>query len=165
MKKDICVIKMQMYLEKIFIHKEKQIMENKNHITSETSQSAPSRAELEQHMRARALRDNAFRQEFLTNPKAVLERDYAQCFSEGKIPSELSIKVIEEEEQAICFVFPSRSSDDQISDLENVDDEDLSSVSGGVTGFITCNSCVSCPRCDIRTFGCGSRELTKGIRL
>jgi hypothetical protein len=71
-------------------------MEERNQNASETPQAAPSRAELEQHLRARAWKDDAFRQEFLANPKAVLERDYATWFPEGKIPSELSIKVVEE---------------------------------------------------------------------
>jgi hypothetical protein len=131
--------------------KEKHIMENQDHMTAVTSQSTPSKAELEQHLRARAWKDDAFRQEFLTNPKAVLERDYAQYFCEGKIPSELSIKVIEEEEQAICFVLPSRSPDDQISDLENIDDEDISTVAGGTYGTkvrgTQCITCVSCMGC------------------
>jgi hypothetical protein len=128
-----------------FIYTEEQIMENQNHIPSVTSQSAPSKAELEQHLRARAWKDDAFRQEFLTNPKAVLERDYAQYFFEGKIPSELSIKVIEEEEQAIYFVLPSKFSDNQYPDLESIDDKDLLEISGGSEVSATCATlCGTC---------------------
>jgi hypothetical protein len=94
-------------------------------VTSDEPQNALSREELEQHLRARVWKDDTFRQEFLTNPKDVLERDYAQYFPEGKVPSELSIKVIEEDEQAICFVLPPKLSGDQISELENIDDEEL----------------------------------------
>jgi hypothetical protein len=106
-------------------------MEPQDTVTSGTSQSAPSREELEQHLRTRAWKDDAFRQEFLTNPKAVLQRDYAQSFPEGQIPSQLSIKVIEEEEQALCFVLPPKLSDDQLSELEIMGDEELIEVLGG----------------------------------
>lgn len=134
-------------------------MENQNHMTSETSQSVPSRGELEQHLRARAWKDDAFRQEFLTNPKAVLERDYAQYFSEGKIPSELSIKVIEEEEQAICFVLTPKSSDDQISGLKSIDEEDLLEV-GGMSGSVFCVPKTTTCKC---TPSCG--DLIRSFRL
>lgn len=131
-------------------------MENQDHMTSATSQSTPSREELEQQIRMRAWKDDTFRQEFQATPKAVLERDYAQYFFEGKIPSELSIKVIEEEEQTICFVLPPKLADDQLPGVEDIDDQELSMVTGGYstplckeiteycvsrTGCITCNSC------------------------
>jgi hypothetical protein len=107
-------------------------MEQQDNHSSHAQQTALSREELEQHLRARAWKDDAFRQEFLTNPQAVLERDYAQYFPEGQIPSGLSIKVIEEDEQAICFVLPSKLSDDQLPELENISDEEiLASVAGG----------------------------------
>jgi hypothetical protein len=109
---------------------EKHIMENQNHVTAVTSQNAPSRAELEQLLRARAGKDDAFRQEFLTNPKAVLERDYARWLPEGNIPSGLSIKVIEEEEQAIYFVLPPKTADDH-SEMDDIDEQDLVDVPGG----------------------------------
>jgi hypothetical protein len=113
-----------------FFDKEKQIMEKQDTITTVTPQSTPSREELEQHVRTRAWKDDTFRQEFLTNPKAILERDYAQYFPEGKIPLELSIKVIEEEEQDLCFVLPPRLPDDQLSELDSINEEELLSLSG-----------------------------------
>src|SRR5689334_9186733 len=100
-------------------------MQEHNNASAEASQCAPSREELEQHIRVRAWKDDTFRQEFLASPKTVLERDYARYFPEGQIPSQLSIKVIEEEEQALCFVLPPKLSDDQLSGLENIDDEEL----------------------------------------
>src|SRR5689334_20773210 len=109
-------------------------MQEQHNTSAEASQSTPSREELEQHLRARAWKDNAFRQELLTNPKAVLERDYAQYFPEGQILSDLSIKVIEEEEQSICFVLPPQFSDDQISRLEDIDYEEMIGVFVGGTG-------------------------------
>jgi hypothetical protein len=99
-----------------------------------------SREELEQHVRARAWKDEAFRQEFVTNPKAVLERDYAQFIPDGKLPSDLCIKVIEEEEQTLSFVLPPQCSDNQLSDLNSIDDGELTDVSGG-TNMITRRLC------------------------
>jgi hypothetical protein len=142
-------------------------MEKQDHMTAATSQSTLSREELEQHIRARAWKDDAFRQEFLANPKAVLERDYAQSFPEGKIPSGLSIKAIEEEEQAICFVLPPKLPGDQLSELERIDDEDLLSVSGAISeergcSATRCITCVSCLGCAGTHVGCGG---LRGIRL
>jgi hypothetical protein len=115
------------------INKEKQILKKQDTVTPGAPQRALPRIELEQHLRARAWKDDAFRQEFMTNPKAVLQHDYTQYFPDGQIPSELSIKVIEEKEQTICFVLPPKLSDKQLSKLEDLDDESLLSVSGGCT--------------------------------
>jgi hypothetical protein len=107
-------------------------MEQQDKISSECLKTALSREELEKDLRARAWKDDAFRQKFLANPKAVLERDYAQSFPEGQIPSEISIKVIEEDEQTLCFVLPPTLSGDQISELEHIDDEELlDTLAGG----------------------------------
>jgi hypothetical protein len=110
-------------------------MENQDHVPSVTSQNALTRAELILHLRARVRKDDALRQEFLTNPKAVLERDYAQCFSEDI--SEFSIKVIEEEEQAIYFLLPPKAADDHPG-IEEIHDEDLFDMSGGTTSATIC---------------------------
>jgi hypothetical protein len=130
-------------------------MEKQDEVLSGVPQKAPSREELEMHLRARAWKDDAFRQEFLTNPRAVLQRDYAQYFPEGQIPSELSIKVIEEEEQALCFVLPPRLSDDLLSHSEGLNDEELLALSGG-TVFSQ-----YCPTSEFST--CGPRCKGKNI--
>jgi hypothetical protein len=122
-------------------------MEHQNTLASGDAQAALSREELEQHVRVRAWKDDAFRQEFLAHPKAVLERDYAQSFPEGKIPSELSIKVVEENEQDMCFVLPPREPD-ALSGRDMLEEEDLLEVvGGGPTGNPPwCNTVViTCP--------------------
>jgi hypothetical protein len=106
-------------------------MEHQHILPSSASKTESSREKLEQYLRARAWKDNAFRQEFQTNPKAVLERDYAHYFPDGKIPSELFIKVIEEDEQTIYFVLPFHFSDDQSLDLDIINDEEFLGISGG----------------------------------
>jgi hypothetical protein len=133
-------------------------MENQDYVTAVTSQNAPSRAELEQYLRARAWKDDAFRQEFLTNPKAVLERDYAQWFPEG-IPSEHSIKVIEEEEQAIYFVLPPKKAADDNSETDEISDEDLFEMSGGTSGNTIC-ACYSYDVCSKPCTGLCTRWST-----
>jgi hypothetical protein len=126
-------------------------MQEQKSILSVDSCDTQSREELEQNMRARAWKDDAFRQEFLANPKAVLERDYAQYFPEGQIPSELSIKVIEEEEQVICFVLPSRLYDDQLPKLANIDDEELLDLAVGAGNTVRsfCTGCMVTLCCDV----------------
>jgi hypothetical protein len=106
-------------------------------------------------VRARTWKDEAFRQAFLVNPKAVLERDYAQWFPEGKLPSELSIKVIEEEAQAICFVLPPRFSGDQLPEMEDLDEEELEVVSGGI----------STARCSVLPTACAIPSVCNRCRV
>ncbi len=107
-------------------------MEQQKSSPSSPSQDGASREELEQYLRARAWKDDTFRQELLADPKAVLQRDCAAWFPDGIIPSELSIKVIEEEEQSICFVLPPKATDAPHG-LGVIDDEELYAVSGGGT--------------------------------
>jgi hypothetical protein len=124
-------------------------MKRQDEVVSGGPQRAPSREELEQHLRTRVYKDEVFRQEFQANPKAVLERDYAQWFPYGKIPSELSIKVITEEEQTLCFVLPSKRLDD-LSKIDELDNEDaLSEIAGGIvqTGLACSYGCSIATRC------------------
>jgi hypothetical protein len=148
-------------------------MEQQDKDTSVASKTTLSKAELEQDLRARAWKDDAFRQEFLTNPKAVLERDYAQYFPKGKLPKELSIKMIEEEEQAICFVLPPKFSADQLAQMQNIDDETLLATAvggGGLTdNYAVCSvisSCLGGSRCCRRDLSATEvAKNLKGIRL
>jgi hypothetical protein len=122
---------------------------------SSDPQEALSRAELEQHVRARAWKDEAFRQEFQANPKAVLERDYVAWFPGGKIPTELSIKVIEEEERTVCFVLPPKAPD-HLSEMDDLEEKELLDISGG--GIYTWRVCMSTKvLCWTREFACRIR--------
>jgi len=120
-------------------------MKKQDNTVSIASDVPYSREDLEQHLRARAWKDGVFRQEFQVNPKGVLQRDYAQWFPEGKIPLELSIKVIEEEEQVIYFVLPSKSDNDLLPELGSVTLDDLN-LSGGTssTQLIICTNVSVC---------------------
>jgi hypothetical protein len=114
-------------------------MKKQEKMVSDASQATLSREELEQHLRARAWKDDA----------------YAQYFPERKLPSDLSIKVIEEEEQTLCFVLPLKFSADQLSELECIDDEEILGVPvGGAPPTIPyCNTIVYTCRCT--RGGCG----------
>src|SRR5690348_1891785 len=116
-------------------------MKEKDNTSLDVERGEKSREELEQHLRARAWKDDAFRQEFQADPKGVLQRDYAQWFPKGNIPSELSIKVIEEEEQSLYFVLPPKSPDN-LSEIDKVDEEELLGLSevvgAGPHGSWTC---------------------------
>jgi hypothetical protein len=91
-------------------------------------QALPPRVELEQLLRTRAHKDEAFRHELMTNPRAVLERDYADYFPGGKVPDGKIIKVTEEDEQTFHLVLPPKPSDI----LSDISAEVLESVQGGV---------------------------------
>jgi hypothetical protein len=147
-------------------------MEKQDFTGQDVKLAAFSREELEQHLRARAWKDDTFRQELLANPKVVLQRDFAALFPEGKIPSELSIKVVEEEEQSICFVLPTKTPKDTLPDTETLEDEELSNpedVSGASYVWGTCHTChaaATCYTCSCQTkCACNSRSLLSKIRL
>jgi hypothetical protein len=77
---------------------------------------------VEQEVREKVWKDETFRQEFLSNPKEVLERDYGLRFPEGT-----SIQVIEEEENSICMVLPPRSQD-HLPEVRELDEEELAAI-------------------------------------
>lgn len=56
----------------------------------------------------RSWQDEAFRQELLANPAAVLQREYPEAFPDGKVPEVLAIKVIAEESNTLCIVLPEK---------------------------------------------------------
>jgi hypothetical protein len=149
-------------------NKEKYLLEKQDKTLSDASQPTLSREELEQNLRARAWKDDAFRQEFLADPKAVLERDYARYFPKDQIPSELSIKVIEEDEQSICFVLPSKFSGNELPELESFYDEELLGISGGgdphYSQFHTCPAKATCPLFTCK-YGCDLKSGLKRLRL
>lgn len=91
-----------------------------------------SRTDLEQLLRTRAHKDETFRQDFLANPRAVLERDYPDYFPGGKVPDGKVIKVTEEDEQTLHLVLPPKSSDI----LSDIRAELLKGVQGGVNPVV-----------------------------
>lgn len=63
--------------------------------------------EVERTLRLRAWRDEIFREALIADPKGVIQRLFPQCFPNGKLPEQLTIKVIEEDLDTCHIVLPS----------------------------------------------------------
>jgi hypothetical protein len=63
--------------------------------------------EMERTLRLRAWKDEIFREALIANPKGVIQRLFPQCFPNGKLAEELTIKVIEEGPGTCHIVLPS----------------------------------------------------------
>jgi len=70
-------------------------------VQSDSKLAVRTRKDLEIHLITRALKDEAFKRELLTNPKAVVEKELG-----AKLPEELEINVIEETEDTLYMVLP-----------------------------------------------------------
>jgi len=62
--------------------------------------------EMERTLRLRAWKDEIFRESLIADPKGVIQRLFPQCFPNGKLPEELTIKVIEEDPDICHIVVP-----------------------------------------------------------
>ena len=69
----------------------------------------------------RAIKDERFRQELLTNPRAVLAREYNL-----HVPETVNIRVIEDTSDTITIAIPSKQ-----ESMQELTDEELEGVSGG----------------------------------
>ena len=80
-----------------------------------------ARDDFESKLTMKAWEDDAFRKEFLANPRKVLAKEFGQ-----EVPTSLNIEVVEETANKICFVLPRKpttvTADGVLSDeaLENV---------------------------------------------
>jgi hypothetical protein len=81
--------------------------------------------ELEAKLVAQAWKDEAFKQELINNPKAVLEREIGQ-----KIPENADIRVLEETANTVYLVIPKKPTVDELSE------EQLEAVAGGGSGIV-----------------------------
>jgi hypothetical protein len=64
-------------------------------------QQPQGRRDIEARIIAKAWKDEAYKQELLTNPKAVIEREF-----EIQLPEEVSIQIREENPTSLYFVLP-----------------------------------------------------------
>ena len=81
-----------------------------------------TRRDIEARIIATAWKDDAYKQELLTNPKAVIEREF-----EAQLPAEVNVQVIEENPTSLCFVLPMRP---EIPGQE-LDESELEAIAGG----------------------------------
>ena len=83
---------------------------------------ALSRSEMEALIVQRAWKDDAFRDEFVADPKATIEK-----YSGQKLPAELKIVALAEDDKTIHFVIPPKP-----ANADELSDEDLEKVAGGI---------------------------------
>jgi hypothetical protein len=80
-----------------------------------------SEGTIQEQVVARAMKDPAFRQALLSNPKAVLAREYHMHLAE-----EITIRVLEEPPQTFTLVLPALE-----ETLLDLSDAELEAASGG----------------------------------
>jgi hypothetical protein len=85
-----------------------------------------SRQEMEALIVQRAWKDDAFRDEFVSDPKATIEK-----YSGQKLPAELKVVALAEDDKTIHFVIPPKP-----ANADELSDEELEKVAGGID-FIT----------------------------
>ena len=73
----------------------------------------------------RAWKDEAFRDEFIANPKGTIEK-----YSGQKLPDELKFVALAEDDKTIYFVIPAKP-----ANTDELSDEDLEKVAGGIDIF------------------------------
>lgn len=105
-----------------------------------TDKDFESRKDLEVQIIEKAWQNEAFRQELLCNPKALIEAELGK-----KLPSDLQITVLEETPSLIYLVLPANP--DQLADQE-LSAEELDLVAGGsmftIMGLNHLSWCVTC---------------------
>jgi hypothetical protein len=80
--------------------------------------------ELQNELIVRAMKDENFRKELLSNPKALVEKEIGKLKKDAKLPETLEVKVIEQPANALYLVLPTMP--DELSD------EALDNVAGGI---------------------------------
>ena len=94
-----------------------------------SEQTSPrTRQDIEAHIIAQAWKDEAYKQELLSNPKAIIGREFGVL-----LPKEMTIQVLEENPNTLYFVLPIRP---DISSSE-LSEEQLEAVAGVGTITVT----------------------------
>ena len=83
-----------------------------------------NRHDFEADLISRAWKDEAFKQEIISNPKAVYAKELQQ-----ELPESLEIRVLEETPTTLYLVIPQNPANAQVS--EELSDEALEAVAGG----------------------------------
>jgi Nitrile hydratase, alpha chain len=83
-----------------------------------------SRQEIEAHLVAKTWKDESFKQQLLSNPKAVIEKEFGV-----QLPAELNVQIVEEDAQTLYINLPMRP---DFSGTE-LSDRELEAVAGGTT--------------------------------
>ena len=100
------------------------------------NQQPQTRRDIEARIIAKAWKDDAFKQELLTNSKAVIEREFGV-----QLPEEINVQIKEENPTSLYFVLPMCP---QIEGQE-ISEEELDAVAGGGTPGIIFGSLMVTP--------------------
>lgn len=84
---------------------------------------------MQERIITKAMKDMAFRQQLLSNPKAVLERELGVT-----LPAGLNIEVHEDTFDTVHLLLPMPRRDLE-ADLQDLSDEELEAVGGGNTNI------------------------------
>jgi Nitrile hydratase, alpha chain len=91
-----------------------------------TEASGGSRAELERRLIQRSLQDEDFRRRLLADPRAALQEELG-----ARLPEEVEVRVVEETQDTIYLVLPSRRA--AVAQGGALSDQVLEKISGGGT--------------------------------
>ena len=81
-----------------------------------------TRAEMQSLIVQRAWKDEAFRSEFIADPKGTIEK-----YSGQKLPADINVLALAEDDKTIHFVIPAKP-----AQADELSDEDLEKVAGGI---------------------------------
>ncbi|MCW5315517.1 NHLP leader peptide family natural product precursor [Nostoc sp. KVJ3] len=86
-------------------------------------EQAQTRQDIEARIIAKAWKDEAYKQELLTNPKAAIEREFGVEF-----PADVKVQVLEENSTSLHFVLPMSP----VAIAQELSEEQLEAIAGGV---------------------------------
>ncbi|GAA6615663.1 NHLP leader peptide family RiPP precursor [Scytonema sp. NUACC26] len=89
---------------------------------SQNNQPEEIRKDFEMKLIAKAWTDEAFRQQLLSNPKAVVEQEFGSALPEG-----INVEIIQEPANTLYMVLPAK-----VESNEELNEEELEVVTGGL---------------------------------
>jgi hypothetical protein len=85
-------------------------------------EQAQTRQDIEARIIAKAWKDEAYKQELLSNPKAVIEREFGVEF-----PADVKVQILEENPTSLYFVLPMSP----VAIFQELSEEQLGVIAGG----------------------------------
>lgn len=87
-----------------------------------------TRKDIETRIITNAWKDESYKQELLSNPKAVIEKEFGI-----KIADNIDVQILEENSSSVYFVLPMKPT----AVAQELSEEDLETVAGGGTPALT----------------------------